>query len=71
MLESNTWVDQILLADLLSRADLLDYNGDYYDRFYTRAGSIVMTEVSGAAHDTGSYWFTAWLNAGKPALPPR
>lgn len=71
VLESNTWVDQILLADLLSRADLLDYNGDYYDRFYTRAGSIVMTEVSGAAHDTGSYWFTAWLNAGKPALPPR
>ena len=70
-LESNTWVDRILLADMRSRGTLPAYNEDYLDRFYTAVGSIVMHEIIGAAHDTGSYWYTAWLNAGRPALPAR
>ena len=27
--------------------------------------------VSEAAHDIGSYWYTAWVNAGRPAPPAR
>ncbi len=69
VLETNTWADHIILADLRAREGLPDYNDDYYDRFYSRVGSIVMRELSEAAEDTGSYWYTAWVNAGRPPLP--
>ena len=70
VLEANTWVDRVLLADTEALDHLPDYNEDYYDRFYTAAGSIVRREMGQAADDTGSYWYTAWRNAGEPALPP-
>jgi len=28
-----------------------------------------MREISEGSHDIGSYWYTAWLNAGRPQLP--
>lgn len=71
VLESNTWVNHILLADLRAREGLADYSEDYLGRFYTRIGSTAMQEINAAAHDAGSYWYTAWLNAGRPALPSR
>jgi hypothetical protein len=70
VLESNSHVDEIVLADRLALQGLRDYNDDYFDRFYTRIGSIAVREINNAAHDTGSYWYTAWLNAGRPTLPP-
>lgn len=69
VLEANTWADHIVLADRVALDSLPDYNEDYYDRFYSRVGSIVVHELNGAAEDAGSYWYTAWLNAGRPALP--
>lgn len=71
VLEASTWVDRILLADREALDDLPGYNEDYFDRFYTQAGSILGGELGGAAHDVGSYWYTAWLNAGQPSLPGR
>lgn len=68
VIEANTWVNNILLGDLRARDDLPGYNDDYYDRFYSATSSILMHELSGAANDIGSYWYTAWLNAGKPSL---
>ncbi len=69
VLEANTWVDQIVLADRRAVAGLPGYTDDYYDRFYSRIGSTAMREISEAAHDVGSYWYSAWVNAGRPALP--
>lgn len=69
VLESNTWVDNVLLADRRSVDDLPGYNDDYYDHFYSQVGSIIVRQLNDAAHDTGSYWYTAWLNAGQPQLP--
>lgn len=71
VLEANTWVNQILLADRLALEGRHDYDDDYYDRFYTQIGSVIVRELNNAAHDAGSYWYSAWLNAGRPALPPR
>lgn len=68
VIEANTWVDRVLLADMRARDDLASYNDDYYDRFYSSVGAMLVRELSGAANDIGSYWFTAWLNAGKPPL---
>jgi hypothetical protein len=69
VLETNTWADHVILADREALIGLPDYNEDYYDRFYSRVGSVVVRELSSAANDTGSYWYTAWLNAGRPELP--
>jgi len=68
-LEANTWVDRVLWADWRSKSGLADYTDEYYDRFYSQVGSTAMQEINSAAHDAGSYWYTAWLNAGKPNLP--
>jgi hypothetical protein len=69
ILGSHTWVDQIILADLQALATRPGYTDDYFDRFYSQVGSTAMKEISEAAHDIGSYWYSAWLNAGSPELP--
>ncbi len=71
VLETNTWINQIVWADHKSLEGLRDYNDDYYDRFYSQISSTAVREINAAAHDAGSYWYTAWLNAGRPVLPPR
>lgn len=68
-LAAHSWVETILLADRNARAGLGAYTDEYYDRFYNQAAAILIRELSDAATDVGSYWLTAWVNAGKPAIP--
>lgn len=70
-LSAHGWLEAILLADRRARKGLSDYTDEYYDRFYNQAGAVVFRELSDAATDVGSYWLTAWINAGRPSLPPR
>jgi hypothetical protein len=70
-LTSHSWIQAILLADRRARADLPDYTDEYYDRFYNTAGAIVIRQLSEASTEIGSFWLTAWTNAGKPQPPPR
>ena len=70
-LSAHSWLETILLADQRARKGLSDYTDEYYDRFYNQAGAVVFRQLSDAATDIGSYWLTAWNNAGRPALPPR
>jgi len=68
-LSSHAWIENILLADMRAKEGLPGYNGAYYDRFYAQAGAILIRQVSDASTDVGSYWMTAWINAGRPQLP--
>jgi hypothetical protein len=68
-LGSHAWLENILLADRNSRRGENSYTDNYYDRFYNEAASILIRQLSDAATDVGSYWFTAWNNAGRPQLP--
>jgi len=70
-LASNVWVNLVMWSDLRARDGLTDYSDEYYDRLYNRVGPTVVHEINAAAHDAGSYWYTAWLNAGRPQLPVR
>jgi hypothetical protein len=70
-LDAYTSLDSVILADMRAREGLPDYTDEYFDRFYSQIGETVMRDIDEAAHDTGSYWYTAWLNAGKPGLPGR
>ena len=68
-IEANVWVDLVVWSDRRAREGLVDFTDEYYDHFYSQVGANVMREINAAAHDAGSYWYTAWLNAGKPSLP--
>lgn len=70
-LSAHSWLEPILLADLRARKGLSDYTDEYYDRFYNQAGAVVFRQLSDAATDVGSFWLTAWINAGRPPLPSR
>lgn len=58
-LESHTWTDNILLADLQARTGQVDYTDEYYDILYSRVSSMVMQQINAACHEVGSYWHTA------------
>lgn len=68
-LSSHSWLETILLADRNSRRSQNTYNDEYYDHFYNAAAVILIRQLSDAATDVGSYWLTAWINAGRPQLP--
>jgi hypothetical protein len=68
-LSSHTWLDNVLLADRDAHLGLVSYTDEYYDRFYNLSAAILIRQLSSAATDIGSYWLTAWVNAGKPQLP--
>jgi len=66
---AHSQVELLLLADRDAKRGLTSYTDEYYDRFYNLAGASLIKQLSDAATDVGSYWLTAWINAGKPQLP--
>jgi len=68
-LSSHSWLETILYADREAHRGLNAYTDEYYDHFYNQAGAVLIRQVSDAATDVGSYWLTAWKNAGQPSLP--
>src|SRR5260370_181315 len=70
-LSAHSWLETILLADRRARKGLGDYTAEYYDRLYPQGAAILIRQLSDAATDVGSFWLTAWKNAGSPPLPQR
>ena len=68
-LEAHSVVESVLLADRRAVKGLNSYTDEYYDRFYNLTAATLIRQLSDASTDVGSYWLTAWINAGKPALP--
>jgi hypothetical protein len=68
-LSAHSWLEVIQLADRDARLEGKAYNDEYFDRFYNLSAATLIRQLSDAATDVGSYWLTAWTNAGKPAVP--
>jgi len=70
-LTSHSWLESILLADRNAylAGKPYAYNDEYFDRFYNQTAPVLIRQLSDASTDVGSYWLTAWNNAGRPALP--
>jgi hypothetical protein len=68
-LSAHSWLENILLSDLRAHEGLTNYGDEYYDRFYAQTGAVLVRQLSDASTDLGSYWMTAWINAGRPPLP--
>lgn len=68
-LSAHSSLETILLSDRNARLNAKSYDDEYFDRFYNLAAATLIRQLSDAATDVGSYWLTAWINAGRPALP--
>jgi len=68
-LSAHSVLETILLADRNARASAKAYNDEYFDHFYNLTAATLIRQLSDASTDVGSYWLTAWTNAGQPAVP--
>ena len=69
LLASYVWIDNILYLDQLAHRGKQGYGDPYYEDLARRVGPILRQQVlSPAAEDAGSYWYTAWVVAGRPEL---
>jgi hypothetical protein len=68
-LSAHALLEVVLLADRNARLAGKSYDDEYFDRFYNQVAATLIHQLSDAATDVGSYWLTAWTNAGRPPLP--
>lgn len=69
MLQSGyIWLDNLLYEEDLARRGQSGFTETYYEAFELRAAGLLKARLSQAAADVGSYWYTAWSAAGRPAL---
>jgi hypothetical protein len=68
MLASYVWVDNLLYLDWLAKRGKSGYSEIYYEALELRAGEQLKELLSGAAGSVGSFWYTAWTEAGRPEL---
>ena len=69
VLHSHSALEGVLLADRNAKRGETTFTDAYYDRFYNLAAPSLLRQLSDASASVGSYWLTAWTNAGKPQLP--
>ena len=62
------WLDNALYEEELAHRGQSGYGDIYYEDLARRAGPIVRERLSRAAENAGSYWYTAWTEAGRPEL---
>ena len=62
------WVDNLLYAEDLAHRGKGGYTELYFAALEERSAVILRTHLSAAANDVGSYWYTAWTDAGRPEL---
>lgn len=65
------WVDNILLHDYIARQGVMSYDRFYYEGLWMRASVILSQMFESLSRDIASFWYTAWVNAGKPELPKK
>lgn len=66
------YVPDILNADYAAsgEADYSENDMHYYDVLWLKTKDIFIGQIDRAAHLLASLWYTAWVNAGSPAVPP-
>ena len=62
------WLDNVLYEEDLAKRGKPGYGEIYYEDLAVREGPIVRERLSEAAGNVGSYWYTAWTEAGRPEL---
>lgn len=58
--------DQLYKVEQKDGKKIYIYSNEYYEKFNKNLGDMVERQMRLAIHDVASYWYTAWVNAGKP-----
>jgi hypothetical protein len=62
------WLDNLLYEEELAHRGHGGYGERYFESFVLRAGKLLKDRLSHAADEAGSYWYSAWTQAGRPEL---
>ena len=62
------WLDNLLYEEELAKRGKSGYGEIYFDDLAVRVGPLLRQLLSQAAGHAGSYWYTAWTEAGRPDL---
>jgi hypothetical protein len=62
------WLDNLLYEEELAHRGHGGYGERYFESFALRAGRILKDRLSHAADEVGSFWYSAWSQAGRPDL---
>jgi len=65
---SYVWIDNLLYQEELAKRGKGGYTEIYYESFELRCGPLLRERLSEATADVGSFWYTAWIAAGKPEV---
>jgi hypothetical protein len=65
---SYIWLDNVLYLEALAKRGRSGYDSSYYAEFQRRLGPVLSDRLSRATEAVGSYWYTAWTQAGRPPL---
>lgn len=68
-LKSHVWADNILFVDAHARRGVANYGRFYMDGMWGELAGVVESLMSGAARDSASLIYTAWVSAGRPEVP--
>jgi hypothetical protein len=69
LLDSYKEIDDLLKADL--ECGKLDptFGDKFYEAFKGEVGGLAEGRLAASAQAVASFWYTAWVNAGRPRLP--
>jgi hypothetical protein len=62
------WVDNLLYEEELAHRGHGGYGERYFEAFAQRGEKLMKDRLSHAAEEVGSYWYSAWQQAGRPEL---
>lgn len=62
------WLDNLLYEEELAHRGHGGYGENYFESFRLRGGRLLRDRLSFAAKEVGSYWYSAWQQAGRPEL---
>jgi hypothetical protein len=68
MRASYVWADNILYEDDLAMRRGGGYGATYFDSLRETLRPLLSARLSAASRTVASYWYSAWLAAGKPSL---
>lgn len=71
-IDNGYWhLEVILAADNEAVTADPQYGERYYHILWKRTGALTRQQMADATRCVAQAWYTAWINAGSPALPPR
>jgi hypothetical protein len=69
--DTYVWHDNILLEDDIAFRSAGGYGELYYESLRERLKPVLRQRLGAASRNVASYWYSAWVAAGRPDLTPR